>query len=87
MATAEDIDTGMRLGANHPMGPLELTDFVGLDTTYKIAEIMFDEFREARFAPPPLLKRMVTMGYFGRKSGRGFYDYSGDQPVPTDLGI
>ena len=65
------------------MGPLTLLDFVGLDTTLSIANIMFDEFREKRFAPPPLLKRMVQAGLYGRKSGRGFYDYSGERPVPT----
>jgi len=79
-----DIDEGMRLGCGHPMGPLTLLDFVGLDTTYSIANIMFDEFREKRFAPPPLLKRMVQAGLFGRKSGKGFYDYSAEpaRPVP-----
>ena len=78
-----DIDEGMRLGCGHPMGPFTLLDFVGLDTTYFIANIMFDEFREKRFAPPPLLKRMVQAGLHGRKSGRGFYDYSKEPPVPT----
>ncbi len=76
VATKEDIDNGMKLGCAHPMGPLELTDFIGLDTIMYIGEIMFEEFREPRFAPPPLLKRMVKAGYLGRKSGRGFYDYS-----------
>ncbi|MBO0859227.1 MAG: 3-hydroxybutyryl-CoA dehydrogenase [Chloracidobacterium sp.] len=76
LASVEDIDNAMKLGCNHPMGPLTLTDFVGLDTTYYIANIMFDEFKEKRFAPPQLLKRMVQAGLFGRKSGRGFYDYS-----------
>jgi 3-hydroxybutyryl-CoA dehydrogenase len=76
LASAEDIDRGMKLGCGYPMGPLELLDFVGLDTTLYIAEIMFDEFREARFAPPSLLRRMVTAGRMGRKSGRGIYDYS-----------
>ena len=75
VATREDIDAGMKLGCGHPMGPLELLDFVGLDTTYSIANIMFDEFREPRFAPPPLLKRMVLAGHYGRKTGKGFYDY------------
>ena len=87
VASVEDIDKGMQLGAGHPMGPFTLLDFVGLDTTYKIAEIMFDEYREKRYAPPPLLKRMVTAGMFGRKSGRGFYDYSGDQPRVSGLGL
>jgi 3-hydroxybutyryl-CoA dehydrogenase len=77
-----DIDEGMRLGCGHPMGPLTLLDFVGLDTTYYIANIMFEEFRERRFAPPPLLKRMVQAGLHGRKSGKGFYDYSTDPPKP-----
>ena len=72
----EDIDKGMQLGCRHPMGPFTLLDFVGLDTTYYIANIMFDEFKDARFAPPTLLKRMVVAGQYGRKSGKGFYDYS-----------
>jgi 3-hydroxybutyryl-CoA dehydrogenase len=72
----EDIDKGMQLGCRHPMGPFTLLDFVGLDTTYYIANIMFDEFKDPRFAPPTLLKRMVLAGHFGRKSGKGFYDYS-----------
>jgi len=76
VASREDIDNGMKLGCGHPMGPLTLLDFVGLDTTYYIANIMFDEFKEPRFAPPPLLKRMVLAGWHGKKSGRGFYDYS-----------
>lgn len=87
VASAADIDKAMRLGCNHPMGPLELADFVGLDTTYAIANIMFEEYREARYAPPPLLKKMVIAGYHGRKSGRGFYDYSGPTPHATDLGL
>ena len=81
-----DIDNGMKLGCGHPMGPFTLLDFVGLDTTYYIANIMFDEFREQRFAPSPLLKRMVLAGLYGRKSGRGFYDYSDAQnPTPMNL--
>jgi 3-hydroxybutyryl-CoA dehydrogenase len=76
LGTKEDIDNGMKLGCGYPMGPLTLLDFVGLDTTYYIANIMFEEYREPRFAPPPLLKRMVLAGRLGRKSGRGFYDYS-----------
>jgi 3-hydroxybutyryl-CoA dehydrogenase len=72
----EDIDKAMQLGCGYPMGPLTLLDFVGLDTTYYIANIMFDEFKEARFAPPPLLKRMVLAGHWGRKTGKGFYDYT-----------
>jgi 3-hydroxybutyryl-CoA dehydrogenase len=75
LATKEDIDNGMKLGCAHPMGPLELTDFIGLDTIMYIGEIMFEEFREPRYAPPPLLKRMVKAGYLGKKSGRGFYEY------------
>jgi 3-hydroxybutyryl-CoA dehydrogenase len=76
VATREDIDNGMKLGCGHPMGPLTLLDFVGLDTTYYIANIMFEEFKEARYAPPPLLRRMVLAGQYGRKSGKGFYDYN-----------
>jgi 3-hydroxybutyryl-CoA dehydrogenase len=75
IASKEDIDNGMKLGCGYPMGPLTLLDFVGLDTTYYIANIMFEEFREPRFAAPPLLKRMVLAGHLGRKSGRGFYEY------------
>jgi 3-hydroxybutyryl-CoA dehydrogenase len=82
-----DIDTAMKLGCGYPMGPLTLLDFVGNDTTYKIAEIMFDEYREQRYAPPPLLKRMVLAGMYGRKSGKGFYDYSANPPAPIDLGV
>jgi 3-hydroxybutyryl-CoA dehydrogenase len=77
LTSKEDIDRGMKLGCGYPMGPFELLDFVGLDTTLAIAEIMFDEFREPRFAPPSLLRRMVLAGRMGRKSGRGFYDYGG----------
>jgi 3-hydroxybutyryl-CoA dehydrogenase len=87
LATTEDIDKAMTLGTGYPMGPFVLCDFVGIDTLYRISEIMFEEFREPRFAPPPLLKRMVTLGYFGRKSGKGFYDYSGSSPVAVDLRI
>ncbi len=76
VGTIGDIDQGMKLGCNHPMGPLALMDFVGIDTTYYIAEILFNEYREKRFAPPPLLKRMVLAGMLGRKTGNGFYDYS-----------
>lgn len=75
VGSREDIDKGMELGCGHPMGPLKLLDLVGLDTTYAIAEIMFAEYREKRFAPPPLLKRMVLAGRYGKKSGRGFYEY------------
>jgi 3-hydroxybutyryl-CoA dehydrogenase len=76
VGSIEDIDNGMKLGCGHPMGPLTLADFVGLDTTYHIAEILYREYRERRFAPPPLIKRMVLAGMLGRKSGKGFYDYS-----------
>src|SRR5512132_2787947 len=76
VASVEDIDKGMQLGAGHPMGPFTLLDFVGLDTVHKIAENMFTEYREPRYAPPPLLKRMVLAGMLGKKSGKGFYDYS-----------
>lgn len=75
LASKEDIDKGMKLGCGYPMGPLELLDFVGLDTTYYISEIMFDEFKDPIMAAPPLLKRMVLAGRYGRKSGKGFYDY------------
>src|SRR5207245_642769 len=81
-----DIDTAMKLGCGYPMGPFTLGDFVGLDTTYYIAEIMFNEFREKRFAPPPLLKRMIMAGLYGRKSGRGFYDYT-DPKNPTPMNL
>jgi 3-hydroxybutyryl-CoA dehydrogenase len=87
VATTADIDRGMQLGCGHPMGPLTLLDFIGLDTAVRIAEIMFDEYREPRFAPPPLLRRMVVAGLHGRKSGRGFYDYSLDPPAPVALGL
>ncbi|GAC1455683.1 MAG: 3-hydroxybutyryl-CoA dehydrogenase [Gemmatimonadaceae bacterium] len=87
VASVEDIDKGMQLGAGHPMGPFTLLDFVGLDTAYKIAEIMFTEYRESRYAPPPLLKRMVLAGLLGRKSGKGFYDYSSIPPQPSSLGL
>ena len=79
VGSIEDIDISMKLGCSHPMGPLTLLDFVGLDTTYYISQIMFEEFKERRFAAPPLLKRMVLAGWNGRKSGRGFYDYSDPQ--------
>ena len=87
VASIEDIDKGMQLGTGHPMGPFTLLDFVGLDTTYKIAEIMFDEYREKRYAPPPLLRRMVLAGMYGRKSGKGFYDYTADPPRVSTLGL
>ena len=76
VGSIEDIDNAMKLGCGHPMGPFTLLDFVGLDTTYYITHVMYDEFKERRFASPPLLKRLVMAGWYGRKSGRGFYDYS-----------
>ena len=86
VGSIEDIDNSMKLGCGYPMGPLTLLDFVGLDTTYYISQIMFDEFKERRFAAPPLLKRMVLAGWNGRKAGRGFYDYSDPkQPVAMKL--
>ena len=85
--TVADLDTAMRLGCGHPMGPFTLLDFVGLDTVVRIAEIMFEEYREQRFGPPPLLRRMVAAGLHGRKSGRGFYDYSVNPPTAIDLGL
>lgn len=85
VASIADIDTGMALGCGYPMGPFTLCDFVGIDTLYKISEIMFDEYREERYAPPPLLKRIVAMGRYGRKTGQGFYDWSGEKPVPLSI--
>jgi 3-hydroxybutyryl-CoA dehydrogenase len=87
VASVEDIDKGMQLGAGYPMGPFTLLDFVGLDTAFKIAEIMFAEYREKRYAPPPLLKRMVLAGMLGKKSGKGFYDYSSNPPHVSALGL
>ena len=82
-----DIDTAMKLGCGYPMGPLTLLDFVGLDTTYYITHVMFDEFKELRFASPPLLKRLVMAGWFGKKSGKGFYDWSSGEPKPQDAAL
>jgi 3-hydroxybutyryl-CoA dehydrogenase len=85
VGSVADIDTSMKLGCGYPMGPFTLLDFVGLDTTYYISQIMFDEYKEKRFAAPPLLKRMVLAGWHGKKSGRGFYDYSdaaNPKPMP-----
>jgi 3-hydroxybutyryl-CoA dehydrogenase len=87
VASVPDIDKAMQLGCGYPMGPLTLLDFVGLDTTHKIAEIMFSEYREARYAPPPLLKRMVLAGLLGKKSGKGFYDYAANPPAVVNLGL
>lgn len=87
VGSIEDIDNAMKLGCGYPMGPFTLGDFVGLDTTYYIAEIMFNEFHEKRFAAPPLLKRMVLAGLYGRKSGRGFYDYTKDAKNPTPMNL
>jgi len=87
VGSVTDIDKAMQLGCGYPMGPLTLLDFVGLDTTHHIAEIMFKEYREPRYAPPPLLKRMVLAGMHGKKSGRGFYDYSTNPPVVSNLGL
>ncbi len=84
VGSIEDIDNSMKLGCGYPMGPLTLLDFVGLDTTYYISQIMFEEFKEKRFAAPPLLKRMVLAGWNGRKAGRGFYDYA-DPQKPTPM--
>jgi 3-hydroxybutyryl-CoA dehydrogenase len=87
VGSVDDIDAAMKGGAAHPMGPFTLLDFVGLDTTKSIADIMFDEYRERRFAAPPTLRKMVAAGFYGRKSGKGFYDYSGEKPVVTELGL
>jgi len=87
VGSVPDIDKAMQLGCGYPMGPLTLLDFVGLDTTHHIAEIMFNEYREARYAPPPLLKRMVLAGMHGKKSGKGFYDYSANPPIVSNLGL
>jgi len=86
VGSIEDIDTSMKLGCGYPMGPFTLLDFVGLDTTYYITHVMYDEFRERRFASPPLLKRLVMAGWYGRKTGKGFYDYSDPaNPKPNKL--
>jgi len=83
VGSIDQIDEAMKAGAGHPMGPLTLSDFIGLDTLGAIADVMFDEFRERRFAKPPLLRKMVAAGWYGRKSGVGFYDYSDEKPVPN----
>jgi 3-hydroxybutyryl-CoA dehydrogenase len=87
VASTLDLDRAMQLGCGHPMGPLTLLDYIGLDTVVRISEIMFDAYREPRYAAPPLLQRMVVAGFHGRKNGRGFYDYSVQPPVPTELGL
>ena len=88
VATVEHIDMAMRFGCNHPMGPLMLVDFIGLDVLVKGATSLFEEYRDKRYAPPPILKKMVTMGYLGLKSGKGFYDWSDPKhPVPSDLAL
>jgi len=87
VGSVADVDKAMQLGCTYPMGPLTLHDFVGLDTTYHIAEIMFKEYREQRYAPPPLLKRMVLAGMYGKKSGKGFYDYASNPPTVNSLGL
>jgi 3-hydroxybutyryl-CoA dehydrogenase len=86
VASVADIDTGMQKGAGHPMGPLALSDYVGLDTLARVAGVMWEAYRETRYAPPPLLTRMVAAGMLGRKNGRGFYTYGGERPVPNTLG-
>jgi 3-hydroxybutyryl-CoA dehydrogenase len=86
VGSIEDIDTGMMAGASHPMGPLTLADFVGLDTLASIASVMHEAYGEERFAAPPTLQKLVDAGHYGRKSGRGFYDYSGEKPVAVDPG-
>jgi 3-hydroxybutyryl-CoA dehydrogenase len=87
VGSVDQIDEAMKGGAAHPMGPFTLLDFVGLDTTKSIADIMFDEYREKRFAAPPTLRKLVAAGFYGKKSGRGFYDYSGEKPVAVDPGV
>jgi 3-hydroxybutyryl-CoA dehydrogenase len=85
LASIAAIDSAMQLGANHPMGPLALADFIGLDIVFHMSNNLYDEYREARFTPPPLLRRLVLAGYLGRKSGKGFYDYSTTPPTPNDF--
>jgi 3-hydroxybutyryl-CoA dehydrogenase len=88
VGSIEDIDLAMKLGCGYPMGPFTLLDFVGLDTTYYITHVMFDEFKQARFAAPPLLKRLVMAGWYGRKSGKGFYDYADpNRPMAQDAAL
>jgi 3-hydroxybutyryl-CoA dehydrogenase len=87
VASTMDLDRAMQLGCGHPMGPLTLMDYIGLDTVVRISEIMFEAYREPRYAAPPLLQRMVVAGFHGRKNGKGFYDYSVDPAIPTELGL
>lgn len=87
IGTIEEIDIAMKAGAGHPMGPLTLADFVGLDTLISISNVMFDEFRERRFAAPSTLRKLIAAGFYGRKNGRGFYDYSGEKPVAVNPGL
>ena len=88
VASIEDIDRGMKLGLNHPMGPLMLADYIGLELIFNAANVMFEEYRESRYAPPPILRKMVTMGYLGLKTKRGFYDWSDPKnPKPINLGV
>jgi 3-hydroxybutyryl-CoA dehydrogenase len=81
IGTAADIDTAMMNGANHPMGPLALADFIGLDIVFHMSSLLQEEYKESRFAPPPILRRMVLAGLLGRKTGKGFYDYSANPPT------
>ena len=83
VGSVKSIDTAMKLGANHPMGPLELADFIGLDTCLSIMHVLYDGLADSKYRPCPLLVKYVEAGWIGKKAGRGFYDYSGDEPVPT----
>jgi len=83
VGSVEAIDTAMKLGANHPMGPLELADFIGLDTCLSIMQVLYEGLADSKYRPCPLLVKYVEAGWLGRKSGRGFYDYHGEKPVPT----